>query len=49
MYDFLAVNQLYIVMAIVLINWLGLVLYLFRLDGRLSNLERSINMRDQRK
>jgi CcmD family protein len=49
MYEFLASHQLYIVMAIVLINWLGLVLYLFRLDGRLSNLERSINVREQGK
>jgi CcmD family protein len=37
--DFLAQHQLYIVMIIVLAIWLGLYLYLFRLDRRLKKLE----------
>jgi CcmD family protein len=37
--DFLAQNQLFIVMAIVLVIWLGLYVYLFRLDGRIKKLE----------
>ena len=37
--DFLAQNQLYIVMIIVLAIWFGIYLYLFRLDGRLKKLE----------
>jgi CcmD family protein len=37
--DFLAQNQLYIVMIIVLAIWLGLYLYLFRLDRRIKKLE----------
>jgi CcmD family protein len=37
--EFLAQNQLFIVMAIVLAIWLGLYVYLFRLDGRITKLE----------
>jgi CcmD family protein len=37
--EFLAQNQLYIVMVIVLAIWLGLFAYLFRLDSRLKKLE----------
>ena len=37
--EFLAQNQLYIVMIIVLAIWLGLYVYLFRLDRRLKKLE----------
>ena len=37
--DFLAQNQLYVVMIIVLAIWLGIYVYLFRLDGRLKKLE----------
>jgi CcmD family protein len=40
--DFLAQNQLYIVMIIVLAIWLGIYTYLFRLDGRLKKLENQI-------
>ena len=38
--DFLARNQVYIVMIIVLAIWLGLYIYLFRLDRRLKKLEK---------
>ena len=37
--EFLAQHQLYIVMIIVLAIWLGLYIYLFRLDRRLKKLE----------
>ncbi|HTY11667.1 MAG TPA: CcmD family protein [Bacteroidota bacterium] len=40
--EFLAQNQLYIVMSIVLIIWFGFVFYLFRLDGKISKLEKSL-------
>ncbi len=40
--DFLAQNQLYIVMIIVLAIWLGIYTYLFRLDGRVKKLENQI-------
>jgi CcmD family protein len=39
MTDFFAVNQLYIVLAVVLLVWGGIVVYLFRLDRKLSQLE----------
>ncbi|HTR80692.1 MAG TPA: CcmD family protein [Bacteroidota bacterium] len=40
--DFLADHQLYIVMSIVLIIWLGLVVYLVRLDRKITKLEDSL-------
>jgi CcmD family protein len=40
--DFLAQNQLYIVMIIVLAIWLGIYSYLFRLDARVKKLENQI-------
>jgi CcmD family protein len=40
--DFLAQNQLYIVMVIVLAIWLGIYTYLFRLDNRVKKLENQI-------
>ena len=40
--DFLAQNQLYIVMIIVLAIWLGIYTYLFRLDRRVKNLEQQV-------
>jgi CcmD family protein len=39
--EFLAEHQLFIVLAIVLAIWLGIYAYLFRLDGRISKLEKS--------
>jgi CcmD family protein len=38
--DFLADHQLYIVLIIVLMIWAGFLIYLFRLDGRISKLEK---------
>ena len=40
--EFLAHNQLYIVMIIVLAIWLGIYTYLFRLDSRVKKLENQI-------
>ncbi|HMK37824.1 MAG TPA: CcmD family protein [Bacteroidota bacterium] len=40
--EFLAQNQLYIVMIIVLAIWLGIYVYLFRLDSRVKKLEQQI-------
>ncbi len=42
MFDFLANNQLFIVMTIILLIWVGIVVYLFRLDRRLKQLEQSM-------
>ncbi|MCX7908474.1 MAG: CcmD family protein [Ignavibacteria bacterium] len=43
MINFLVENQLYIVLIIVLIVWIGLFVYLLTLDKNLSSLERQIN------
>ncbi|HTY58493.1 MAG TPA: CcmD family protein [Bacteroidota bacterium] len=40
--EFLAQNQLYIVMIIVLAIWLGIYTYLFRLDSRIKKLEQQL-------
>lgn len=40
--DFLEKNQLYIALLIVLINWAGIVFYVFRLDAKISKLEKTI-------
>lgn len=42
MADFLANNQMYIVLFIVLLVWSGIIVYLFRLDKKLKNLEERI-------
>lgn len=40
MFDFLSQNPLYVVLVIVLAVWLGIYGYLFRLDGKLKELEK---------
>jgi CcmD family protein len=40
--EFFADHQLYIVMGIVLIIWFGFIFYLFRLDKKISRLEKSL-------
>ncbi len=40
--DFFEKNQLYIAMLVVLINWGGILFYLFRLDSKISKLEKSM-------
>ncbi|HLE32661.1 MAG TPA: CcmD family protein [Bacteroidota bacterium] len=42
MFDFLANNQLFIVMTIILLIWVGIVFYLFRLDRKVKQLEQSM-------
>lgn len=39
--DFLEKNQLYIAMLVVLINWVGILFYLFRLDSKITKLEKT--------
>lgn len=41
MYEFLAGHELYIVLVIVLICWIGIFSYLYRLDKRIKFLEES--------
>ena len=41
MYDFLALHELFIVLVIVLICWIGLFAYLFRMDRKISKLEKN--------
>lgn len=43
MYDFLEKNAMYIVLFIALIIWIGLFLYMFRLDSRIKKLEKEKN------
>jgi len=41
--EFLAQNSMYVVLVITLIIWVGIFSYLFRLDARISKMERSNN------
>jgi len=43
MYDFLEKNAMYIVLLIALIIWVGLFIYMFRLDIRIKKLEKEKN------
>jgi CcmD family protein len=43
MYEFLSQNQLYIVLCITLLIWLGIVWYLIRLDKKIGQLEKQLN------
>ncbi len=38
LYDFLDAHSLYVVLTIVLVIWLGIFLYLFRLDRKVNEL-----------
>jgi len=40
LYDFFANNQLYVVLAIALVIWLGIFVYIFRIDKKLKKLEK---------
>jgi CcmD family protein len=40
MMEFLSQNQMYIVLVIVLLIWVGIVWYLLRIDKRLTQLEK---------
>ena len=39
--EYLAQNPLYIVMFVVLVIWLGIYMYLFRIESRIKKLEKS--------
>ena len=39
-YDFLELNSIYVVLFVVLIIWVGLFLYMNRIDSKLKKLER---------
>lgn len=40
LYDFFSNNQLYVVLVIALVIWLGIFVYIFRIDGKLKKLEK---------
>lgn len=40
MFDFLTQNALYVVLIIVLICWFGILAYIFKLDTKISSLEK---------
>jgi CcmD family protein len=42
MYNFLENNALYIVLGIVLIIWIGISIYLFVIDRKISKLEKTV-------
>lgn len=42
MIEFLSHNPVYIVLVVVLIIWTGIFTYLFRLDSKLSRLEKAL-------
>jgi CcmD family protein len=42
MYEFLNQNQLYIVLCITMLIWLGIVWYLIRLDKKIGQLEKQL-------
>jgi CcmD family protein len=42
MYEFLSQNQLYIVLCITLLIWIGIVWYLIRLDKKIGQLEKQL-------
>ena len=42
MYEFLSQNQLYIVLCVTMLTWIGIVWYLFRLDKKVSRIEKRL-------
>ena len=42
LYDFLDAHSLYVVLTIVLVIWLGIFIYLLRLDRKVNNLYEKI-------
>jgi CcmD family protein len=42
MYEFLSQNQLYVVLIVTLLVWLGIVVYLVRLDKKIGKLEQQL-------
>lgn len=42
MNEFLSDNSIYIVFLVTLIIWIGIAVFLFKLDGKISKLEKSL-------
>jgi CcmD family protein len=42
MYEFLNQNQMYIVLSVTLLVWVGIVSYLIRLDKKIGQLEKQL-------
>lgn len=40
MFEFLNQNPLYVVLVIVLVVWLGIYMYLFRIEGKITRMEK---------
>jgi CcmD family protein len=47
MLDFLVQNSIYVVLIIVLIIWSGVFLYLFRLDKKLTEIEKLVSEKEE--
>jgi len=39
-FEFLNQNPLYVVLVIVLVVWLGIYMYLFRIEGKITRMEK---------
>ncbi|ROL58052.1 CcmD family protein [Bacteroidetes/Chlorobi group bacterium MS-B_bin-24] len=48
MFDFLVQNQIYIVLIIVIIIWLGLMIYLLNLEKKVKELENKLYSREKK-
>ncbi|MCR4417794.1 MAG: CcmD family protein [Ignavibacteria bacterium] len=44
LYDFLNQNSIYIVMLIVLLVWIGIFLFVYKLDKKVKKLEERVNL-----
>jgi hypothetical protein len=42
MYEFLSQNQLYIVLSVTMLTWIGIVWYLIRLDKKIGQIEKQL-------
>jgi hypothetical protein len=42
MYEFLSQNQLYIVLSVTMLTWIGIVWYLIRLDRKIGQIEKQL-------
>ena len=42
MYEFLSQNQMYIVLCVTLLIWIGIVWYLIRLDKKIGQIEKQL-------
>jgi CcmD family protein len=42
MYEFLSQNQLYVVLSVTMLIWIGIVWYLIRIDKKIGQLEKQL-------